>query len=111
MKVPEIQNLDDFTCYLLTYVAEADMRVTPEEKELILQHVTPEKYERIKRFIDNRSDYQNLQLIDYYRGEFVTTAEQREKLLEEMSKIAQADDKVKPMEHYMIRALRKMFLT
>lgn len=108
MRVPEIQNLDDYTCYLLTYVAEADLRVTPEEKEMILQHVTPEKYERIKHFIDSRSDYQNLQLIGYYRDEFVTTKEEREKLLQEMASIAKADNKVKPMEHYMIRALRKM---
>jgi uncharacterized tellurite resistance protein B-like protein len=108
MRVPEIQNLDDFTCYLLTYVAEADLRVSPEEKEMILKHVTPEKYERIKHFIDNRSDYQNLQLIDYYRGEFVTSDEDREQLLKEMTELARADGKTSEMENYLIRALRKM---
>ena len=108
MRVPEIQNLDDYTCYLLTYVVEADLRVTPEEKEMILQHVTPEKYERIKHFIDSRSDYQNLQLIDYYKNEFVTTAEEREQLLKAMSEIAKADGKTSEMENYMVRALRKM---
>ena len=108
MRVPEIENLDDFTCYLLTYVAEADMHVTPPEKELILSYVTPEKYKRIKHFIDNRSDYQNLQLIDYYKSEFITTDEEREQLLKAISEVAEADGKTSEMEHYMIRAMRKI---
>ena len=108
MKVPEIQTLDDFACYLLTYVAEADLRVSNAEKDFILQHVSPEKYERIKRFIDNRSDYENLQLIDYYRGEFLTNEADRKQLLNELAQIGKADDKAGPMELYMIRAIGKL---
>jgi uncharacterized tellurite resistance protein B-like protein len=106
MRVAEIQNLDDFTCYLLTYVAEADLKVTPAEKDLILEHVTPEKYEVIKRFIDNRSDYENLQLIDYYKNEFITTEEERNALIEELGKVVHADN-AGQMEQYMLRAIQK----
>jgi uncharacterized tellurite resistance protein B-like protein len=108
MKVPEIENLDDFTCFLLTYVAEANYRITEGEKEIILAHVSPEKYERIVTFINNRSDYECLQLIDYYRTEFLTDNEKRTALLAEMEALYQADEQHSVLEQNMIRALRKL---
>jgi hypothetical protein len=108
MKVPEIENLDDFTCFLLTYVAEANYRITEGEKEIILAHVSPEKYERIVTFINNRSDYECLQLIDYYRNEFLTDNEKRTALLAEMEALYQADEQHSVLEQNMIRALRKL---
>lgn len=108
MKVPEIENLDDFTCFLLTYVAEANYRITEGEKEIILAHVSPEKYERIVTFINNRSDYECLQLIDYYRNEFLTDNEKRTALLAEMEALYRADEQHSVLEQNMIRALRKL---
>jgi uncharacterized tellurite resistance protein B-like protein len=108
MKVPEIENLDDFTCFLLTYVAEANYRITEGEKEIILAHVSPEKYERIVTFINNRSDYECLQLIDYYRTEFLTDNEKRTALLAEMEALYRADEQHSVLEQNMIRALRKL---
>jgi uncharacterized tellurite resistance protein B-like protein len=108
MKVPEIENLDDFTCFLLTYVAEANYRITEGEKEIILAHVSPEKYERIVTFINNRSDYECLQLIDYYRNEFLTDNEKRTALLAEMEALYQADEQHSVLEQNMIRALRRL---
>ena len=107
MRVPEIENLDDFTCYLLTYVAEADLQVSLEEKALILEHVTEEKYQIIKRFIDNRSDYENLQLINFYKDEFITSAEERQAILEDLAKVVHANKNVGAMEQYMLRAIQK----
>ncbi len=108
MKVPEIETLDDFTCFLLTYIAEANYRISEGEKEIILAHVNPEKYERIVTFINNRSDYQCLQLIDYYRTEFLTDAEARHQLLAEMEALYQADDQHSVLERNMIRGLKKL---
>ena len=108
MKVPEIENIHDFTCFLLTYVAEANYRITEGEKEIILAHVNPEKYERIVTFINNRSDYECLQLIDYYRNEFLTDNEKRTALLAEMEALYLADEQHSVLEQNMIRALRKL---
>jgi uncharacterized tellurite resistance protein B-like protein len=107
MRVPEIETLDDFTCFLLTYLAEADYQISEPEKEIILNHVTADKYERIKRFIDNRSDYQCLELIDYYKSEFLTDEEARKALLEELEVMYQADPKHSVLERNMIMQLRK----
>jgi hypothetical protein len=108
MKVPEIETLDDFTCFLLTYLAEANYRISEGEKEIILAHVSSEKYERIVNFINNRSDYECLQLIDYYRSEFLTDAETREKLLAEMEALYQADEQPSVLERNMILGLKKL---
>ena len=110
MKVPEIETLDDFTCFLLTYLAEADYRISPEENEIILQHVTPEKYERIKRFIDNRSDYQLLQLIDFYRDEFLKTPEDKQALLDEFAMLYKADGNESVLERNMMMGLKRFIL-
>lgn len=107
MRVPEIQNLDDFTCYLLTYVAEADLHVSPEEKALILEHVTEEKYQVIKRFINIRSDYENLQLISFYKDEFITSPEERQSILDELARVVHANKNAGVMEQYMLRAIQK----
>jgi hypothetical protein len=108
MRVPEIETLDDFACFLLTYLAEADYKITEPEKEIILGHVTPEKYERIKRFINNRSDYQCLELIDFYKNEFLTNDEKRQSLLDELELMYQKDSKHSVLERNMIMQLRKI---
>ena len=108
MKVPEIENLDDFTCFLLTYVAEANYRITEGEKEIILAHVSPDKYERIVQFINNRSDYECLQLIEYYRKEFLMDDASRALLFAEMEALYQADEKHSILEKNMIMALKKL---
>ena len=110
MKVPEIETLDDFTCFLMTYLAEADYRITPEEKDIILSHVTVDKYDRIKHFIDNRSDYQLLQLIDYYRDEFLKTPEDKQALIQELEMLFHADGRESVLERNMIMGLKKFIL-
>lgn len=108
MKVPEIETLDDFTCFLLTYVAEANYRITEGEKEIILAHVSPDKYERIVQFINNRSDYECLQLIEYYRNEFLLNDAERQHLFAEMEALYQADEQHSVLEKNMIMALKKL---
>jgi len=110
MKVPEIENLEDFKCYLLTYVAEANFSISEEEKEIIFHHVTPEKYQRIKRFIDGRSDYENLQIITAYKDEFLTTEAEREEVFAEMNMIYKADKHPSVLERNMILALKKLLI-
>lgn len=108
MKVPEIQTLDDFKCYLLTYVAEANFSISEEEKDIIFHHVTADRYEHIKRFIDTRSDYENLEIITAYKDKFLTDEATKQELFDEMNMIYKADKHPSVLERNMILSLKKL---
>lgn len=106
-----IDTKDDFISFLLTYLAEADYRVSEEEKAIILHHVSLEKYELIKRSIDIKSDYECLEVINENKDHFLPTDASRNELIEEMEALFEADKKKSVLERNMILALKKILLS
>lgn len=105
-----ITTKDDFVSFLLTYVAEADYRVSEEEKAIILQHVSLEKYGQIKRTLDHLSDFECLNVISLHRDEFLPTLDSRMELIDEMEMLYAADHKQSVLERNMILGLKKILL-
>jgi hypothetical protein len=107
MKVDQIKTLADYTSFLLIYLAEADYQVSQQEKEIIMHHISPEKYKHMKQFVDALNDYQRLQVIDYYKDEFLKTPADKAALLGELEDLFHADGRESVLERNLILALKK----
>jgi len=105
-----ITTKDDFISFLLTYLAEADYRVSDEEKTVILRHVTKEKYEQIKRSLDSKSDFECLEIISACANDFLPSLESKNELIAEMELLYAVDKKKSVLERNMILALKKILL-
>ncbi len=110
MEINEIKSIEDFKSFLLIYLAEADYRVTEEEKTFILSHVTLPKYESIKRIIDKISDYECLEIVDTYKNRFLPDLASRTAFIAEMEQLYAADSRHSVLERNMILGLKKILL-
>ena len=108
MKVSDIQSIDDFKTFTLTYLAEADYKVTEEEKEIIFHHVSQERYEQIKALIDRLSDFECLNVISDYRNNFLSDEKVLDQLVDEMEELYKANKHTSILEKNMIMALKKV---
>ena len=108
MKVSDLQTADDFKSFLLTYLAEADFKVTPEEREIILKHISPDRYESLKALIDRLSDFECLQVITDYKRTHLTDQNDLDELIKEMDEIYHANDHTSILEKNMMLGLKKV---
>lgn len=108
MKVSDIQTLDDFKSFTLIYLAEADYKVTEEEKEIILQHVSLEKYQLIQSLIDRLSDFECLEVISEFRNTYLSDQKVLAEFVEEMEELYNANKHKSILEKNMIMALKKV---
>ena len=108
MKVSDLQTADDFKSFLLTYLAEADFKVTPEEREIILKHISPARYESLKALIDRLSDFECLQVITDYKRTHLTDQNDLDELIKEMDEIYHANDHTSILEKNMMLGLKKV---
>jgi len=110
MEIKYINSAEDFKSFLLTYLAEADYKVTEGEKSIILNHVSSEKYEAIKHSIDRISDFECLDVIENYKDEYLPTPESKAELIAEMEQLYAADHRHSVLERNMILGLKKILL-
>jgi hypothetical protein len=61
-------NFQEFSAFLMLYAASADLKVTSDEKEAILQKVNEESYEKIWKVYHSISDINKINLIISYKG-------------------------------------------
>lgn len=108
MHIHSIQNEEDYKSFILTFLAEADYNVSPEEKEIILHHVSAEKYEQIKHAIDRMSDFECIGVIESYKNEYLPNPESKAELLNELEELYLADGKKSVLERNLILGLRKI---
>lgn len=111
MEIRDINNAEDFKSFLLIYLAEADYKVTEEEKSIILNHVSLEQYEHIKHAIDRLSDFECLDIIARYQHQYLPNLASKEALLAEMEHLYEIDPKHSVLERNMILGLKKIMLT
>ena len=108
MKVSDLRSAEDYKSFLLTYLAEADYKVTQEEREIILKHISEDRYESLKSLIDRMSDFECLQVITTYKRAYLTDQHVLDELIREMEDIYNANDHKSVLEQNMLLGLKKV---
>ena len=101
-------NHDGFRCFLLLYAAMADMTITEDEKQLILERIGPTEMSEVKDEFDTLNDYERLNVIDAYRDQFFDNAEKKAELLVRIEELFEIDGTYTTSEHNLFMMLRKL---
>jgi len=101
-------NFQEFSAFLMLYAASADLKVTSDEKEAILEKVNEETYEEICKEYHSMSDINKIDLILSYKGLYFPTAARTNELLDLMKKEFLADGEYSLLEQNLMRVLKKL---
>ena len=100
----------DFLTYLLILGAHADLRITDDEKENIINKVGEENYVRVKRVLDRQNDSQHIDTVSELYQKYHSEIGGKENLVKAMreSFILGKDGKEHVMDRYMLMMLKKI---
>lgn len=101
-------NFEEFSAFLMLYAASADLKVTSDEKEAILQKVNEATYQEIWKEYHSMSDINKINLILSYKGLYFPTSERTNELLDLMKKEFMADGEFSLLEQNLMRVLKKL---
>ena len=101
-------NHDQFRCFLLLQAAMADMKISGDEKQLILEKIGPCALTEVKDEFDTLNDYERLNVIGAYRDKFYDTPEKKAELLVRIEELFEIDGTYTTTEHNLFMMLRKL---
>ena len=102
---------EEFFAYLLLYAAKADFVETPEEKEFILNKVSPEVYGKIHQIFEKDSDAERVQvLLENIRAHNYKHSSPKE-LLDEIRAIMAIDGKPDATEKMYLIGIRRLIMS
>ncbi len=101
-------NFQEFSAFLMLYAASADLKVTSDEKEAILQKVNEDTFNTIWNEYHSMSDINKINTILSYKGLYFPTSDRTNELLDMMKKEFMADGEFSLLEKNLMRVLKKL---
>ena len=101
-------NFQEFSAFLMLYAASADLVVTQEEKDAILQKINQNSFDKIWDEFHSISDKEKIDLILSYKGMYYPTTERTNELLDLVKKEFMADGDYSLLEKNLMRILKKL---
>ena len=99
---------DEFTAFLLIYVANVDMEFADEEKTMIRKYVGQDTFDRMVVVFDSMSDFKAYETIMSYKPLYYAAPEEKQKLVEKMQDLFHADAEFNIMEKELLHFLERM---
>lgn len=101
-------NFQEFSAFLMLYAASADLQVTEDEVQVILQKVDQSTFDKISEEYHSISDKEKIDLILSYKGLYFPTHARKNELLDLVKKEFLADGTYSLLEHNLMRVLKKL---
>ncbi len=99
---------EEFTAFLLIYIANVDMEFAEEEKSMIRSYAGEEIFNKMVAVFDSMTDYKAYESIMAYKELYYSTAEEKQKLVEKMQDLFHADAEFNIMEKELLHFLERM---
>lgn len=101
-------NFKEFTAFLLIYAASADFVITPEEEQMVKDHVGEESYHEIMEEFQSYSDYDKAQVILDYKGLYFPTTERKNEIIDMVKKQFLSDGVFSQVEKSLLVVLERI---
>ncbi len=101
-------NANEFITFLLLHASHADLEFTDDEKESIMERVSPDVFEQIYASYEEMGEFEILQTILDYKGLYYPTIDRKNELLDLVKKQFQADGVVSSLEKSLMLFLEKL---
>ena len=103
----EIKTLEDFKSFILICAASSDFNISEEEHRFITQHISEDRYIKLKRIADRCSDYECINLISSHKDDFIHNEQEKQELINEMMELFNSDHNFNALERNMLVALKR----
>ena len=90
---------EEFRVFAMLFAANTDGYITADEENLIAPALPPEQYERVKKFFEQCSDAEALDIILSYKEKYCATQAGKERVLADMRRIYEAHRGFDQVEH------------
>ncbi len=97
---------DEFSTFAMLYAASINADVEPEDEELIRQRVDEAAYQRIKAVFNQCSDIRCIDLLRAYHDKYMADEASRQRLLDDVRKLFEADEKYTNFERELIHMFK-----
>lgn len=89
---------DEFHAFVMLYAANADGEISDKEEARAIAGLDKERYADVKKIFEQCDDNQALQIILSYQEQYMSTPADRDKILDDMTRIYEADGVFKVIE-------------
>jgi hypothetical protein len=101
-------NSNEFITFLLLHASHADLEFTDDEKEVIMERVSPDVFEEIYASYEEMGEFEVLQTILDYKGLYYPTNDRKNELLDLVKQQFHADGVVTSLEKSLMMFLEKL---
>jgi len=108
MSIEPKWNSEEFITFLLLHASHADLEFTDDEREAIMERVSPDVFEDIYSNYEEMGEFEILQTILSYKGLYYPTMDRKHELLDLIRKQFEADGDFSPLEKGLILFLEKL---
>ena len=99
---------NDYLAYLMIYAASADLNFHDSEIETIRKRVGDECYDKVMEVFGEGNDMTKIQVIMDFKEKFIPDDETKQKVLDDMQSVFNADEDYGQAEQSIFVAVRKL---
>ncbi|MFO7723805.1 MAG: hypothetical protein R6V49_11345 [Bacteroidales bacterium] len=101
-------NENEFRIYLLLYAAYCDMKLSEEEKSLIISKSLEDEYQIASKQFEEDNDYERVKTILSFREKYYPSMKDIDSLLKEVAALLGCNDIVTMQERYFFKRLKQL---
>lgn len=99
---------EEFKAFVMLHIAKADLTISNSELFVILENVNEEEFRKIETIWSKLNDFKCLELITEQRLKHFPGEDGKEQLINEITKLANADGHFSIYEQNLVRGLKKL---
>ena len=97
---------EEFSTFAMLYAASINTDVEPEDEALIRQRVDEDTFKKIKSVFGQCSDIKCIELLRAYHDRYMADEASRQRLLNDVKILFEADDRYTNFERELVRMFR-----
>lgn len=101
-------NENEFRIYLLLHAAYCDMKLTEEEKAMIISKSLEDEYLTVRKQFEEDNDYERVQTILSFRDKYFPSTNDVDSLLKDVAVLLGCNDIVTMQERYFFKRLKQL---
>lgn len=97
---------EEFSTFAMLYAASVNTDVEPEDEVLIRQQADEATYHKVKAAFSECSDIKCIDILRSYHDKYMADEASRQRLLDDVRKLFEADDRYTAFERELVRMFR-----
>lgn len=99
---------EDFWTLLLIYASNVDLEIHELEVKFIIDKFGQETFDKMMSLFKNQSDYETIQWLTKHKTEFVTSEDEKKRMISSIAKLFSADGHIDFMERNMSAMINRL---